>query len=164
VTESPQQERRIGILTVILVLLVVVLFWMLYPHKWPFRGNERGAEPGTDSRTVQLKKKLEAIQPLAGDEPGKIRSLPSNVRLSAVIGSYATKSDCATVETHYREEFAKLGLAYTPASEPSPDGSSQTRRRALSFSSSGYGASLSCSETEGSSRRYVIVMWSNARA
>ena len=161
--DPAQQERRIGILTVILALLVVVVFWMLYPHKWPFSSEGRGARPGTEAREARAKTTLENIRPLPGDEPGRIETLnfPGTNQL-AVTGIYSTKSDCATLEAHYKEEFAKHGFTYAGTDESSTNESSRTKRGALSFSSRDYGATLSCTETAGSIRPYFIIMWSKA--
>jgi hypothetical protein len=158
--DPAQQERRIGILTVILALLVVVVFWMLYPHKWPFSSEGRGDAPGTEAREAELKKALEDIPPPPGDEPGRLETLhfPGTDRL-AVTGIYSTKSGCASLETHYKEEFARRGFTFTGTQQPS-----NNVDRALSFSSPNYDARLTCTNTAGSFRPYFIVIWSNAGA
>jgi hypothetical protein len=170
VNESAQQERRIGILTVLFVLLVVAAFWTLYPQKWPFRSEGSEAEPGLDAGTARAKSMLESFQQLPGDDPGKIGPLRFGQRsISMVMGSYATKSDCGTLELHYKEEFAKHGFTYTGTNdsfgnESSGNESSRTKRRSLSFSSQVYIARLSCTDTEGLFRPYFIIMWSKPRA
>lgn len=162
--DPAQQERRIGILTVILVLLVVMAFWMLYPHKWPFRTEAHEDEPGMDAQTVKLKTTLEGIPLLAGDDPGTVRPLPLNqANLSAVLGRYATKFDCATLEAHYKEEFVKRGFTYSGTNESSKSGPANTKRPMLSFSSPDFGATLSCTEMEGPFRPYRIILWAKTR-
>jgi hypothetical protein len=158
--DPAQQERRIGILSVVFVLLVVAVFWTLYPQKWPFRSEESKVESATEAREAELKKALENIPPLPGDQPGRLETLhfPGMDR-AAVTGIYSTRSDCATLEAHYKEEFSRHGLVFT-GTQPS----SNTGSRALSFSSPNYDATLSCTDTAGYTRPYFIIMWSNPRA
>jgi hypothetical protein len=153
------QERRVSILPVVFALLAVAAFWMLYPQKWPFRAERPKAGPGADAREAELKKRLENIQPLTGDGSGRIETIhfPGTDRLAAT-AIYSTKFDCARLEAHYKEEFARHGFTFTGIEQ-----SSETGNRALSFSSPDYDATLSCTDTAGASRPYFIFMWSNAR-
>lgn len=158
-TESAQQERRIGILTVILVLFVVALFWMLYPQKWPFSSNQRE----DSSREAKIKSRLESIRPPDGDHLGEIQTLNFSSGYLAVTRANSTMSLCAALEAHYKEEFARHGFTYTGTRE-----ASQTADRSLSFFSQDYGASLSCTEPRnslmGSYKTYLVVMWLKSRA
>jgi hypothetical protein len=123
---------------------------MLYPHKSPF---------SKERRVGQLKSTLESIQPPTGDEPGKITTLPGNeVKLLGVIGAYTTKFDCATLEAHYKEEFAKHGFSYTEKAI-----ASSKTGKSISFTSRDYNATLNCTEISGPSRPYLIIIWSNVR-
>ena len=151
-----RQERRINILVGNLVLLAVVLFWILNPQKWRFRSEERKTAPGTEAREAELKKALEDIPPPPGDEPGRLETLhfPGTDRL-AVTGIYSTKSGCAGLEAHYKEEFARRGFTFTDTQL-----SSNNIDNALSFSSPNYDARLTCTNTAGSFRQYFIVIWS----
>ena len=145
--DPARQERRIGIIVVILVLLAVVFFWMLHPHNLPFSSYVREA---------RLKRTLESIHQPAGDAPGKIQTTTfPGANFLSVMGVYSTKSDCATVEAHYKQEFARHGFTYTETTEVS-----KTQGRSLSFSSRDYDASLGwVDKTKGI---YFISMWSNS--
>lgn len=155
--DQARRERRIGILSMVLVLLIVAAFWMLYPQKWPFRSKER-IEPGTEAREAELKKTLEDIPPPPGDEPGRLETLhfPGTDRL-AVTGIYSTRSGCAGLEAHYKKEFARRDFTFTGTQQ-----TSNNIDRALSFSSPNYDARLTCTNTAGSFRQYFIVIWSKA--
>jgi hypothetical protein len=143
---AAQQERRIGILTVVVVLLVVAAFWMLYTPKMPFASYVREAK---------FKRELANIRPPASDEPGNIQAFTfRETNLTTVVGSYSTKSDCSAIEAHYKEEFPRHGFIYLGTKE-----ASKTQARSLSFSSQDSEASMSCTETvAGSSRSYLIIM------
>lgn len=146
--DRARRERRIGILVVILVLLAVVLFWMVYPHNSLYSSYRRNA---------RLKKALENIHQPAGDDPGtiEITSLPGTNILSAR-GAYSSKSDCATVEARYKQEFARQGFTYSDT---------KTESRSLFFTSRDYGASMVCSERyDKMGSLYVISMWPNSHA
>lgn len=146
--DRAQRERRIGIVVVILVLLAVVFFWMLHPHNSPF---------SSYVREVRLKRALGNIHQPAGDAPGSIKIFffPRGPTTMVAAGTYFTKSDCATVETYYKQEFARHGFTYTGTNEVS-----KTLGRVLSFSSYDYDASLSCDDKMKS--LYAITMWPNA--
>jgi hypothetical protein len=149
--DRARQERRIGILVVVLVLLVVVLFWMLHPHL-PF------SSYGHEAR---IKSTLESIHPLGDDHLGAIQTVNLSSGDLWVTRTNSTMSLCTALEAHYKEEFARHGFTYTGTRE-----ASETAGRLLSFSSQDYGASLSCTEPEnslmGSYKTYRISMWPNS--
>ncbi len=157
-TESAQQERRIGILTVVLVLMVVVLFWILHPHL-PFSSDGRET-----AREEKIKSTLKSIRPLDGDHLGEIHTLDFSGGNVWVTRTNSTMSLCTALEAHYKEEFARHGFTYTGTQE-----ASARAARSISFSSEDYGASLSCTEKPkgslmGSYKTYLIVMWSKSHA
>lgn len=153
--DPARQERRIGIVVVILVLLAVVFFWVLHPHL-PFSSYGRAA-----SREERIKSTLASIRALEGDHLGEIQIINFPSGDIWVTRTNSTMSLCAALEAHYKEEFARHGFTYTGTREASP-----TAERMLSFSSPDYDARLSCTEPKdslmGSYKLYRIIMWSRS--
>ena len=134
-----KRNRRIGALSVVSALTVVLIWWTVIAPRTP--------QYKAYAREARLKATLGKLAPPTGSRLVNVWIIPMvdrDRRYAIAMGSYTTKSPCATVEAHYKAEFVKHGFAYE-----GEEAAANTHGRQLSFSSQDYDATLNCSETRG---------------
>jgi hypothetical protein len=133
-----KRNRRIGALSVVSALTVVLIWWtVIVPRTPQYKAYKREA---------RLKATLGNLAPPTGSQLVNVWIVPMSDRdrrYSVAMGSYTTKSPCATVEAHYKAEFVKHGFVYK-----GEETAAMTHGRQLSFSSQDYDATLSCPERD----------------
>ncbi len=146
------RQRRNGILLVVAVLGIVGVWWaFFFPHTKQYRVRKNEAI---------VKEKLKKIQPPPG---AKLVELSTSHRQGwpEAMADYSVDSDCASVKTYYKDEFARQGFAFkdeykSSQSSPEPD--------SLFYSDQDYDAGMSCTSSEKQPRSYMIILtWNNAR-
>ncbi|HEY1527375.1 MAG TPA: hypothetical protein VGH51_14160 [Candidatus Angelobacter sp.] len=142
-----RKNRRVVILTGILVLLVVIAFCMFLPPSRAFR---------TDRHERELERKLEAIKPPAGV---RILRIATHHDQDGVWGtaSYTTTTGFEETKAYYAKEFTRNGFVYK----------SEEAQKLLSvrFCSPDYGAVLNpIMKSDGSPSLSLITMtWKDAK-
>jgi hypothetical protein len=145
-----RQQRRNGISVVVAVFVVVGAFWIVFvPHTKLYRAYKN------ESKT---KEKLQTIKPPAGARLGEIRT--SHIAgWPMATGMYSTESDCNSVTTYYKEEFARHGFTFKDEGRDS-----KAETKSVSFSALGYDAGLSCFPPRGRTLDYMIILnWTSSR-
>jgi hypothetical protein len=141
------KNRRVVILTGILVLLVVIAFRMFIPPSWAFR---------TDRHERELERKLEAIKPPAGV---RVLRIATHRDQDGVWGTavYTANTGFEETKTYYVKEFTRNGFVYK----------SEEAQKLLPvrFCSPDYGAVLSpIAKSDGSPLLSLITMtWKDAK-
>jgi hypothetical protein len=131
-------------MSVVIALVVVFVWWVLIVPKYKDYKEEK-----------QRRERLATIRLPAGARLAYIENFPHAAITTA---SYSSESDCAAIEAYYREEFPKRGFVYSGEIAESKEHS-----RSVSFSATDYDADLSCTNSQTSSYRYEIILWSKLR-
>ena len=140
------RQRRNGILLVVAVLGIVGVWWaFFFPHTKQYRVRKNEAI---------VKEKLKNIQPPPG---AKLVELSTSHRQGwpEAMADYSIDSDCASLKTYYKEEFARQGLTFKQEykslqSAPEPD--------SLFYSDQDYSVGMSCDSSEKQPRTYMIIL------
>ncbi|HEV7552036.1 MAG TPA: hypothetical protein VGP65_10140 [Candidatus Angelobacter sp.] len=148
--DQPSKQRRTGVLILIAVLLVVCAWWAIFaPHTKRYRAYKSESK---------IKEKLQTVKLPAGARLVEI-SASHAAGWPMATGAYSTESDCDSVKTYYKEEFARHGFTFRDE-----DQKSKSETKFVFFSAPGYDAGLSCFPPRGRSLDYMIILnWTNSR-
>jgi hypothetical protein len=142
-----RKNRRVVILTGILVLLLVIAFRMFLPPSWAFR---------IDRHERELKRNLEAIKPPAGVQ---VLRIATHHDQDGVWGTafYTANTGFEETKEYYVKEFTRNGFVYK----------SEEAQKLLSvrFCSPDYGAVLSqITKSDGTpSLSFITMTWKDAK-
>ena len=138
-----RQQRRIGVLVVVLCLLIVVLWRMYGPVKEAYMETHEAHK-----RKAAIEQALKEITP------------PANTKITiwaaegphglVALGTYWTRLDCTDVLSHYSKEFPKHGYTLHQMGDLDP----QNPR--LSFSAPDYNAWLKCVQSNDPVHAYSL--------
>lgn len=148
--ELESKQRRNGILIVIAVLVAVCGWWTIFvPHTKQYRAYKSESE---------IKGKLQTVQPPVGARLVEI-STSHIAGWPMATGTYSSDSDCNTVKTYYKDEFARHGFTFRDEKL-----NSKSETKFVFFSAPGYDAGLSCFSPGGRSFEYMIILnWTDSR-
>lgn len=145
-----RKQRRNGIPIVMAVLVVVGAFWIVFvPHTKLYRAYKSESK---------IKGKLQTIKPPAAARLIEI-STSHVAGWPMATGMYSTESDCDSVKTYYKEEFARHGFTFK-----TEDLDPKYGTKSVYFSSPEYNAGLSFFPPRGRTLDYMIILnWTNSR-
>ena len=144
-----RQQRRIGVLVVVLCLLIVVLWRMYGPVKEAYKERHEAHK-----RKAAIEQALKEITP------------PANTKVTiwvaegphglVALSTYWTRLDCTDVLSHYSKEFPKHGYTLNHDLDPENPG--------LSLSAPDYNASLKCVPSNDPVHAYSLnLFWKHPR-
>ena len=143
-----QRQRTIRVIGIVAVLALISVFWaMQIARHRRFVSARSKAEP---------LKTLEGIRLPAGGKQWMNVTYKESA-LPSAIGTYSVESDCASVITHYKTEFARHGFTDRPYKN-----NEEPQSQSIAFCGSHYYAILSCKlnkQSQKESEYMIVLQW-----